>query len=85
MLLAQSGEAKVMPKNPFAGVTTVVRQARTAANAADVAPIIAKLQASGVTSLPGIAKALNERGISTAAGGRWYHPQVRRLLARFQG
>jgi hypothetical protein len=47
MLLAQSGETKVMPKNPFAGVTTVVRQARTAANAADVPPIVAKLQASG--------------------------------------
>jgi hypothetical protein len=71
-----------MPKHPFADVTTVVRQARTAANAADVAPIVAKLQASGVTSLRGIAKSPNERGIPTAAGGRWYHPQVRRLLAR---
>jgi hypothetical protein len=37
----------------------------------------------GVTSLRGIAKALNERGIPTVAGSdRWHHAQVRRLLAR---
>jgi len=47
-----------------------------------LAPIIAELQASGVTSLRSIAKALNERRIPTAAGGRWHHTQVRRLLAR---
>jgi hypothetical protein len=59
------------------------RTARAAAKAADLAPIVKELQASGVTSLRGIAKALNERRIPTVAGsGRWYHAQVRRLLAR---
>jgi hypothetical protein len=50
---------------------------------ADLAPIVKELQASGVTSLRGIAKALNERRIPTVAGsGRWYHVQVARVLAR---
>jgi hypothetical protein len=48
-----------------------------------LAPVIAELLASGVTSLRGIAVALNERGIPTVAGyGRWHHVQVGRLLAR---
>jgi hypothetical protein len=59
------------------------RRARAAQAAADLAPVIAELRASGVTSLRGIAAALNERGIPTVAGsGRWYHPQVLRLLRR---
>jgi hypothetical protein len=50
------------------------------------APVIAELRASGVTSLRGIAAALNERGIPTVAGsGRWRHGQVGRLLARLPG
>jgi hypothetical protein len=51
----------------------------------DLAPIIAELPASDVTSLRSIAKALNERRIPTAAGGRWHHTQVLRLLARLAG
>jgi hypothetical protein len=49
----------------------------------DLKPVIAELQAAGVTSLRGIAAALNERGVPTVAeSGRWYHAQVGRLLAR---
>jgi hypothetical protein len=60
-----------------------IRRARTEQRVADLAPVIAELRASGVTSLRGTAKALNRRGIPTVAGaGRWYHTQVRRLLAR---
>jgi hypothetical protein len=57
--------------------------ARANKRAADLAPIIAELQAAGITRLRAIAEAPNQRGIPTVAGsGRWYHPQVRRLLAR---
>jgi hypothetical protein len=42
-----------------------VRQARAKERAADLAPIVKELQAAGVTSLKGIAAALNERGILT--------------------
>jgi hypothetical protein len=39
--------------------------------------------AAGVTSLRGIAAALNERGIPTASGqGEWQSPRVMRVLAR---
>src|SRR5258707_4361519 len=46
--------------------------ARARERAADLAPILAELQASGVTTLHGIAAALNGRGIPTASGtGQW--------------
>ena len=51
-------------------------------HAADVASTVKSLQA-GVTSLAGIAAALNERGIPTASGqGTWQAVQVSRVLAR---
>ncbi|ACL62234.1 recombinase family protein [Methylobacterium nodulans] len=50
--------------------------------AADLAPTIAELQAAGITSLGGIAKALNERGIPTARGGEWSPMQVSRVLTK---
>jgi hypothetical protein len=72
-----------MPKNHFTGVNNEARQSRADARAADLAPIIAELQAAGVTSLRGIAVALNARGIPTATGhGRWHHVQVGKVLAR---
>jgi hypothetical protein len=41
------------------------------------------MQAAGVTSLRGIAKALNERGVPTATGkGKWEAMQVGRVLGR---
>jgi hypothetical protein len=50
---------------------------------ADLAPIVAELQAAGVTSLRGIAAALNERGIQTPRGkGVWQAGTVSQLLAR---
>jgi hypothetical protein len=62
---------------------TEARRARADQRVADLTPVISELRASGVTSLRGIAKALNERGIPTVAGsGRWYHAQVARVLAR---
>ena len=52
--------------------------------AAKVLPLIAKIRAAGVTSLRGIAVALNARGIPTARGGRWQVPNVRKVLRRQQ-
>jgi hypothetical protein len=89
MLPTQSGGAKVMPKNDGIHALRSAREIRRAhadQRAADLAPVIAELRASGVTSLHGIANELNRRGISTVAGsGRWYHTQVRPLLARLEG
>jgi hypothetical protein len=59
------------------------RQARADAKAADLAPILKELQAVGVTTLEGIAAALDKRGVPTPLGHRhWYAMQVSRVLAR---
>jgi DNA invertase Pin-like site-specific DNA recombinase len=59
------------------------RQARANARAADLAPIVAELQAAGARSLRAIAGGLNERGVSTPRGvGQWQAQMVRELLAR---
>ena len=51
--------------------------------AADVAPIITALQTAGATSLNGVARALNMRGVPTVSRkGQWDESQVRRVLAR---
>ncbi|MDX2210071.1 MAG: recombinase family protein [Sphingopyxis sp.] len=50
--------------------------------AADLAPIIANIRASGGRSLPAIAAELNARHIQTRRGGRWHASGVRNLLAR---
>jgi Recombinase len=51
-----------------------------------VAPVIAELRAAGITSLKGIAKALNERRVPTPRGGsRWHAMQVSRVLKRVAG
>jgi DNA invertase Pin-like site-specific DNA recombinase len=55
------------------------RRAKAAARAKDLAPVIEAIRADGITSATGIAKALNERGIPTARGGKWQAVQVQRL------
>ena len=50
--------------------------------AANVRPIIHEIQASGVSSFQGIARALAARGVSTARGGRWTARMVINVLAR---
>ena len=50
--------------------------------AGNVLPIVEKIRASGVTTLAGIAEALNERGVRTARGGAWYAMTVKNLLER---
>ena len=57
-------------------------QAKADQFAANVAPIIADIQNSGITTLRGIAEALNARGIPTARGGTWGAPTVRNILRR---
>ena len=59
---------------------TEARRAKAAARAEDLAPVIEAIRAQGITSATGIAKALNERRIPTARGGKWQAVQVQRLL-----
>src|SRR4051812_11770005 len=50
--------------------------------AARVLPIIKEIQASGVSSLRGVAGALTARGVPTAQGGTWVARSVADVLAR---
>ena len=59
------------------------RRARADRKVADLTPVIAELQAAGITSLRGIAAAFNNRGIPAATGqGVWDATQVSRVLKR---
>ena len=59
---------------------TAAKTAQARARASDLAPTLATLQAEGVTSLGGLAQALNDRGIPAARGGSWSPMQVSRAL-----
>jgi len=57
------------------------RTARANENARKLAPIIKAIQAQGITTLNGIAAALNGRRVPTPrGGGKWEATQVRRLV-----
>jgi DNA invertase Pin-like site-specific DNA recombinase len=62
------------------GAARTAEQARRFAG--NVAPVIRQVQASGVTSLRGVAAVLNARGVRTARGGQWAATQVGAVLAR---
>lgn len=59
-----------------------VRGAVANALARDRSEIINAIQESGVTSLRGVARSLNERGVPAPRGGEWSAGQVSRVLAR---
>ena len=76
------GDRGVVPSKKTRAMAVEALQTRADAKAADLAPIIAELQAAGKTSLRAIAAGLNEAGIPTARGGEWSSPQVMRILER---
>jgi DNA invertase Pin-like site-specific DNA recombinase len=60
----------------------VARKEKADHFSANVAPLIREIQASGVKSLRGVARALAARGIPTAHGGSWTPVQVSAILQR---
>jgi DNA invertase Pin-like site-specific DNA recombinase len=50
--------------------------------AQNIMPVIAVIKHSGVSTLAGIAEALNARGSRSARGGKWHVSAVENLLAR---
>lgn len=64
---------KVRPK------AIAANQARAAAFAAKLAPVIAGIRKAGVTTLRGIAECLNARGFKTAAGKAFTRQVVARI------
>jgi DNA invertase Pin-like site-specific DNA recombinase len=75
------GNRSVVPSEQARVLATAALQTRATRRAADIAPIIAALQAGGAESLRAIAAGLNEAGIPTARGqGQWSASQVQRVL-----
>lgn len=70
--------ARAMGTRASAQVRLRLAQAR----AQDLRPILDELRGGGLTSLRGLAVALNERGIEAPRGGDWSATAVSRLLAR---
>ena len=72
--------------NPNAVAAAPIARAKASANArefaASVRPLIDGIRASGVTTLEGIAGALNARGIRTARSSQWQATSVRRILTK---
>jgi DNA invertase Pin-like site-specific DNA recombinase len=67
-------------KGNTAGVQAIKSNAD--AHAEDLRPVLAGLAEEGITSLGGITKALNQRGIQTPRGRAWYKTSVANLIAR---
>jgi DNA invertase Pin-like site-specific DNA recombinase len=53
--------------------------------ARNVVPVIEAIRRSGVSTLAGIAEALNARGLRSARGGKWHISSVQAVLARVNG
>jgi DNA invertase Pin-like site-specific DNA recombinase len=77
---ARALKGECVARGRTAAVATIVRKAD--AFALDRAAIIADIRASGITSLKGIARELNARGILTPRRGHWYATGVKALLGR---
>ncbi|HEY0204182.1 MAG TPA: recombinase family protein [Acetobacteraceae bacterium] len=66
-----------------AGVIGAARTAEGAFQFAEnVAPVMQQIRVSGITSLRGVTRILNARGVCTARGGTWAATQVRVVLDR---
>jgi DNA invertase Pin-like site-specific DNA recombinase len=79
------GNRGVIPTARMRKASAEALRRRVDARAADLAPIIAELQAAGATSLRAIAEGLNGKGIPTARGfSEWSAVQVARVLNRIE-
>jgi DNA invertase Pin-like site-specific DNA recombinase len=86
-LAAAKARGKKLGGPKLAIATKLGNQANAAAAdrfAANVAPVIRQIRATGARSLRAVAAALTARGIATARGGEWNAAQVANVLKREQ-
>ncbi len=81
-LLGWADPARQQDQREAAHKGAAAIRGRAALFAANTRPVIEAIRRSGITSLSGIAAALNSRGIHTQLGGQWYPTTVRNVLAR---
>jgi DNA invertase Pin-like site-specific DNA recombinase len=65
------------------GAAVAAIKANADRHAANLKPVVEALECEGISSLGGIANALNERGMLTPRGGSWHKTSVANLLSRF--
>lgn len=67
---------------PGAGqkAATEAVRTKTKGRVNDLLPVIEEIRGMGITSLRGIARELNGKGIATAKGGNWQAVQVKRII-----
>jgi DNA invertase Pin-like site-specific DNA recombinase len=84
--LAQAKQRGVQLGGPKRLEASALGVAANKANAdrfsANIIPIIREIQASGVTTLRGVARALNARGVESARGAPWSPEAVSNILKR---
>ena len=84
-LQAKKARGEVLGSANIEQVAVVGRatlMANAEARAKNVLPVAKSIQDSGITTLVGIAAALNARGIATPRGGSWHASSVKNLLTR---
>jgi DNA invertase Pin-like site-specific DNA recombinase len=72
-----------VPSEADRAAAAAAKVARARATATAVLPVIRELQAAGIVSFSGLARALTQRGVPTPGGaGAWQAVQVQRILDR---
>ena len=77
-----NGAAALLRANKGNGASVAAIKEAADQHAKALAPVIEALKAEGVTSLGGIADALNSRGMLTPRQGRWHKSSVKNLRDR---
>jgi DNA invertase Pin-like site-specific DNA recombinase len=62
------------------GKTVLAARNQAVKRAWDLRPILAELEALGISSTRGVAHALDERGVPTPTGKRWHQTSTVRVL-----
>jgi len=83
-LAVRKGQGVLLGNRTNLAVAQAIGSARTVDAALrfaeNTAPVILQVRDSGITSLRGIARILNARGVRTARGGKWAATQVGAVL-----
>ena len=81
---AQAGHASrdITMRSTFQALGAAANKANADRFAANIIPIIREIQASGVTTLRGVARELNARGVQSRRGVPWSHAAVGNIIKR---
>jgi DNA invertase Pin-like site-specific DNA recombinase len=79
-ILGNPGNLTKAARLTGASLSSQARHKKALERVADLTPIIQDLRSQGVSSLRGLARELNERGIPSPRGGLWHASQIRNAV-----